>query len=192
MLLHISGEPATSPPANFQFSSLNSKPSGLIPQRHEHLPSETHSYGLERGGTGRAAGIISVAQYYFWRRIVVLSGAQKQKARHEAGRFVGVTVLGAYRPVPRYALVTRSTDTRCLSTNPSDPKGHLALMPEPLFVATRRLSQAVANSIFSISVGSSSSARELLTRFDTGHFCNRSLAAGFNNSMPASVRSHGS
>jgi hypothetical protein len=30
----------------------------------------------------------------------------------------------------------------------------------------------------SISVGSSSGARELLTRFDTGHFCSRSSAAG--------------
>ena len=49
-----------------------------------------------------------------------------------------------------------------------------------------------ANSTRSISVGSSSLARELFTRFDTGHFCNRSFGAGFNNSRPASPRSQGS
>lgn len=50
---------------NLQFSPLKSKTSGLIPLGHEHLPSETHSYGLERGGIGRGSEIISVAQYYF-------------------------------------------------------------------------------------------------------------------------------
>jgi len=39
--------------------------------------------------------------------------------------------------------------------------------------------------ISSIRVGSSSLARELLTRFDTGHFCSKSFGAGFNNSRLA-------
>jgi hypothetical protein len=41
-------------------------------------------------------------------------------------------------------------------------------------------------------VGSSSGARELFTRFDTGHRCNRSSAAGLSNSRPAPPLSHGS
>jgi hypothetical protein len=53
-------------------------------------------------------------------------------------------------------------------------------------------SRPAAISIFSIRVGSSSLARELFTRFDTGHFCSRSFGAGFNNSMPAVPLSHGS
>src|SRR5271170_6379788 len=36
----------------------------------------------------------------------------------------------------------------------------------------------------SISVGSSSGARELFTRFDTGHRCSRSFGAGLSNSRP--------
>jgi hypothetical protein len=47
---------------------------------------------------------------------------------------------------------------------------------------------ADANFISSISVGSSSSARVLFTRFDTGHFCSKSFDAGFNNAIPASAR----
>jgi hypothetical protein len=41
---------------------------------------------------------------------------------------------------------------------------------------------------FSISVESLSSARELFTRFDTGHICSKSSDAGFNNSILASTR----
>lgn len=37
-------------------------------------------------------------------------------------------------------------------------------------------------------VRSSSLARELFTRFDTGHFCSKSFGAGYNNSMPGSTR----
>ena len=44
----------------------------------------------------------------------------------------------------------------------------------------------------SISVGSSSGARELLTRFETGHFCSTSPRAGLSNSIPALPVSHGS
>jgi hypothetical protein len=51
---------------------------------------------------------------------------------------------------------------------------------------------AAANSTFSMSVESLSSARELFTRFDTGHFCRRSFGAGLNNSTPASPVSQGS
>lgn len=36
-----------------------------------------------------------------------------------------------------------------------------------------------------ISVASSSSARGLLTRLDTGHRCNKSSATGFSTSVPA-------
>ena len=43
-----------------------------------------------------------------------------------------------------------------------------------------------------MSVGSSSGALELFTRFDTGHRCNRSSAAGLSNSRPAFPFSHGS
>jgi hypothetical protein len=39
----------------------------------------------------------------------------------------------------------------------------------------------------SINVGSSSGARELLTRFDTGHFCRIFSGAGLSNSRPLSV-----
>ena len=44
----------------------------------------------------------------------------------------------------------------------------------------------------SSSVGSSSGARELLTRFDTGHRCNKSSGAGLSSSRPAAPLSHGS
>src|SRR5450759_3663273 len=37
----------------------------------------------------------------------------------------------------------------------------------------------------SMSIGSSSGARELLTRMDTGHICRLSLEAGFCSSVPA-------
>jgi hypothetical protein len=40
----------------------------------------------------------------------------------------------------------------------------------------------------SINVGSSSLVRELLTRFDTGHLCSTSFAAGLSNSTPAPAR----
>ena len=40
-------------------------------------------------------------------------------------------------------------------------------------------------------VRSASLLRELFTRFDTGHSCSRSFAAGFNNFNPASPVSHG-
>ena len=50
----------------------------------------------------------------------------------------------------------------------------------------------VRHSIDSIKVASSLSAFELLTRFDTGHFCRRSFGAGLRSSTPASPRSHGS
>ena len=43
----------------------------------------------------------------------------------------------------------------------------------------------------SISVGSSLSARELLTRFDTGQRCSTSFAAGLRRAVPPSF-SHGS
>src|SRR5262245_50608149 len=43
-----------------------------------------------------------------------------------------------------------------------------------------------------ISDASSSLARELLTRFDTGQHCSTSFAAGFSNSSPALPVSHGS
>jgi hypothetical protein len=43
-----------------------------------------------------------------------------------------------------------------------------------------------------MSAGSSSLARELLTRLDTGHFRSKSFGAGFNNSRPAFPLSHGS
>src|SRR5262245_4972949 len=46
--------------------------------------------------------------------------------------------------------------------------------------------------ICSISDASSSLARELLTRFDTGQHCSTSFAAGFSNSSPALPLSHGS
>jgi hypothetical protein len=41
-----------------------------------------------------------------------------------------------------------------------------------------------------MSVASSSGARELFTRFDTGHRCNKSSAAGLSNSGPALPSSH--
>ena len=44
----------------------------------------------------------------------------------------------------------------------------------------------------SINVGSSSGARELFTRFDTGHRCKRPSAAGRSNSVPAAPDSQGS
>src|SRR5262245_25864738 len=46
--------------------------------------------------------------------------------------------------------------------------------------------------ICSISDASSSLARELLTRFDTGQHCSTSFAANFSNSSPALPLSHGS
>jgi hypothetical protein len=44
----------------------------------------------------------------------------------------------------------------------------------------------------SINVASSSLARELFTRFDTGHLCSTSLPVGLSNSAPAPPESHGS
>ncbi len=52
-------------------------------------------------------------------------------------------------------------------------------------IRSGRVGHAGAISTFSISVGSSSLVRELFTRFDTGHFCNKSFGAGFKSSMPA-------
>lgn len=51
---------------------------------------------------------------------------------------------------------------------------------------------AAPNSTFSISVASSSPARELFTRFDTGHFCNTSSPAGLMGAAASftSPRSH--
>jgi hypothetical protein len=46
--------------------------------------------------------------------------------------------------------------------------------------------------IRSVNFGSSSGSRELFTRFDTGHRCNRSSAAGLSNSVRAAPDSHGS
>ena len=42
---------------------------------------------------------------------------------------------------------------------------------------------AASNSTFSINVESSASARELFTRFDTGHFCRKSFGGGFKYSQ---------
>lgn len=50
----------------------------------------------------------------------------------------------------------------------------------------RRGHYAAANSIFSISAGSSASAFELLTRFETGQRCRKSFATGFRIPAPAS------
>jgi hypothetical protein len=51
---------------------------------------------------------------------------------------------------------------------------------------------AVANSTFSMSVESVSSARELFTRLETGLFCRRSFGAGLSSSTPATPLSQGS
>ena len=51
---------------------------------------------------------------------------------------------------------------------------------------------AAANSTSSMSVESLSSARELFTRLDTGHFCRRSFGAGLSSSTAASPFSQGS
>ena len=45
---------------------------------------------------------------------------------------------------------------------------------------------AASNSTFSIKVASSASARELFTRFDTGHVCGKSFGGGLRYSRPAS------
>jgi hypothetical protein len=50
---------------------------------------------------------------------------------------------------------------------------------------------AAANSTLSISVASSASAFELLTRFDTGQRCRKSFGAGFSIPAPASPLSQG-
>jgi hypothetical protein len=49
-----------------------------------------------------------------------------------------------------------------------------------------------ANTTGSIKVASSSSARELFTRLDTGHRVSKSFAAGLSNSVPADRSSHAS
>jgi hypothetical protein len=51
---------------------------------------------------------------------------------------------------------------------------------------------AVANSIRSINVASSSSARELFTRLDTGHRTRKSFVAGLSNSVAADRSSQAS
>ena len=60
------------------------------------------------------------------------------------------------------------------------------------FISLAMRRYTLANSARSINVASSALARELLTRFETGHRCRKSFGAGFRYSMPASPFSRGS
>ena len=71
------------------------------------------------------------------------------------------------------------------------PFGIVLPMPGD-FISLAMRRYTLANCARLINVASSALARELLTRFETGHRCRKSFGAGFRYSMPASPFSQGS
>ena len=102
---------------------------------------------------------------------------------------MATSAIIATRKIP-----SSSLSTMLISVARHGVASSLAQLPSQLsnFAAIRRAPSQAHNEIFSFSVASSSGARELLTRFDTGHFCSTFSAAGLSNSRPAHPLSHGS